>query len=325
MPFYFLHYKVETCLNRANDLSLGFRGRTIVFRFHSRARGDRSVLAQVELEANNYRDAQEVASSVLLPPILDAFSFATGTPLLLGECELVLKDEAGSATRRAVYVGHKKTPTPVELTENALAETERILESAQGPRIALCWQRYALHRQLALDSFVFQWLALEALAGDADVTTPCPHCRQPVTHRGTNKARARELFIAANPEVSAQQFNRRIWGEARNNAFHGRSYPEPAFLAELYALTKQLQLGVDVQLRKDFGLTERKAAIHHYEQLYRVFLYPEWKTSNPGDRYATDCPLGALAEIASEHKFGAFVELADREFKLVNYGEFENW
>jgi hypothetical protein len=55
---------------------------------------------QADIEAQNNREAQSKAASELLPPILDALSFATRTPLLLIECELILKDETGNKLRK---------------------------------------------------------------------------------------------------------------------------------------------------------------------------------------------------------------------------------
>jgi hypothetical protein len=69
----------------------------------------------------------------------------------------------------------------------------------------LAVHRYALDRELALEQFVFHWLAFEALAGDTDVPSRCPkcqqelvHCEAPVVHGSSSKSEARKIFQAAN-------------------------------------------------------------------------------------------------------------------------------
>src|SRR4029077_21038926 len=134
-----------------------------------------------------------------LPKILDALSFATGTPMLLRDCELVLKAEAGQNKRRALYVGHRHVPSLVPLESVEIEEAKKILATGEDLRLPLCWHRYSLDRQLAHEQFVFNWLAFEALAGDTDVSSRCPkchaeleHCGRTISHRSSSKVAARK-------------------------------------------------------------------------------------------------------------------------------------
>src|SRR5271165_5150369 len=103
MPLYRLRFRAETCLKREEDLAVEFQGHHALFLFASKAVQDKYVIAQVDVETNNSEQAWGKASASLLPPILDALSFATGTPLLLRDCEVVLKSEPGHVARRALY------------------------------------------------------------------------------------------------------------------------------------------------------------------------------------------------------------------------------
>src|SRR6266478_1271565 len=108
MPQYLLRFRVESCLTRLQDLTVSYGEHHITFLFSQKRPEDTHVYVRVSLEAANNRLAQEIASSKIVPPVLDALSFSTGTPLLLGECDLILKDEAGSQTRRAIYVSNRR-------------------------------------------------------------------------------------------------------------------------------------------------------------------------------------------------------------------------
>jgi hypothetical protein len=185
MPLYLLRFKIETCLKRQEDLAVEFSDRHAIFLFSKKTDKDKHVVAQIEVEATNNREAWVQTASSLLPPILDALSFATGTPLLLRDCELILKDESGRAARHSIYVGHRRVPSLVNFGVVEIDEMKKILASGEDLRLPLCWHRYALDRELAHEQFVFNWLAFEALAGDTDVTTRCPKCREEVQHCGS--------------------------------------------------------------------------------------------------------------------------------------------
>jgi hypothetical protein len=96
MPAYRLQFTVESCLIYDSDITVPHDGMDVTFLFSKRQANDKYVRAQTDVEAPNNREAQTSAASNLLPPVLDALSFATGTPLFLIECELILKDETGS-------------------------------------------------------------------------------------------------------------------------------------------------------------------------------------------------------------------------------------
>lgn len=312
MSLYLLRFKVETCLTKKEDLAVEFGGSHPVFLFSQKTADDKHVIAQVEMEAPNNRDAWTEVASSLLPPIIDSLSFATGTPLLLRDCELILKNESGSATRRAIYVGHRHVPESVPFGAVETDEMNKILADGTGVRLPLCWHRYALDRQLAHEQFVFNWLAFEALAGDADVTTRCPKCREevehcgsPVSHRSSSKVSAREIFQAAHPNTTDQEFNNRIWSKARNYVFHGRRYPEPEYLVELNTISQMLHTAIDKRLEEVLGLHNRQRPHHRYETWYRHFLFVEWATNDPAERFASDWPSTHLAQMSAENAPGA--------------------
>jgi hypothetical protein len=157
MPKYLLQYRVQTCLTQKHDVELSFDGHKATFLFSQKG-NDTSVGVQIELQSANNRDAQALAASFLLPQMLDNLSFSTGTPLLLEQCELVLKDEARSQKRRVIHVTKRNVPAPVELNDESCAEAQTLLGRNEDLSLSLCWYRYALYRNLALDRFLFQWL-----------------------------------------------------------------------------------------------------------------------------------------------------------------------
>ncbi len=266
MPNYRLRFRVETCLQHPEDITLTFGGQSVTFLFSQKQVEERAVLAQIDVEAPGAPQARQVASSSLLPPVLDALAFASSTPLLLGSCELTLKNERGSRNRRANFIGERRVPTPTRLTLRSLQDAQRVLDSPDRPKLPLCWLRYCHHRQFPLERFVFSWLALEELAGDADISSTCSRCgigirctecERPITHRGTNKERAWELFSAANQDVTRSEFNETIWGRARNSVFHGSRYPEPVFLVELSQIANRVQRACGAELSARYELGER--------------------------------------------------------------------
>jgi hypothetical protein len=307
MPLYLLRFKIETCLTHDQDLTVDFGGHQPVFLFSEKTPPDGQVIAQVEMDADSSEAAWNEAASGLLPQILDAISFATGTPLLLRDCELVLKDEAGSKKRRALYVGHSHVPSLVPLQQDAFDEAKKILASGEGVRLPLCWHRYALDRELALEQFVFNWLAFEALAGDTDVTTRCPlcheelaHCGRAVSHRSSSKIVARQIFQAAHPGTTDQYFNNEIWNKARNYVFHGRRYPEPKYLGELSIHTRRLHTAFDRHISEVLGLKHRLRPHRGYETFFRRFIFFEWETKQPAAKFANDWPTTHLAKMTDE-------------------------
>jgi len=316
MALYRLQFTAESCLSSDDDITLRHDGADITFLF-SKRNDDRYVRLQTDIEAPNNREAQTRAATNLLPPVLDALSFATGTPLLLVECELILKDETGSRQRRAIYVGHKKTPTQVPLRAETLPQAARLLQTEET-RLSTCWLRYALHRQLALDQFVFHWLAFEVLAGDADISSTCPtcgkeiqHCGKIVAHRGSSKNRACEIFRSANPETSISEFNAKVWGMARN--------PEPAFLGELFSVSTSLRNAVEKRIAEIAGVPEGRPH-YRYDELFRVFLFVEWNTANTNERFALDWPEAILKQRTAAAELNrVFAEAPPENVTFLNY------
>lgn len=325
MSQYLLRFRVESCLTCPQDLTLSYAERHVTFLFSQKRPEETYVYVRVGLEATNNRLAQEIASSKIVPPVLDALSFSTGTPLLLGECDLILKDEAGSQTRRAIYVGNRRTQLRVPLTAEAIQDARGILSLEGAPRLPLCWHRYALDRQLAPEQFVFQWLAFEGLAGDADIASRCPKCRKSlehcgveVKHRGSNKTAARDVFLAANPATTPQEFNERVWSKARNSIFHGRKYPEPEYLAELRSLTGLLSRAAQKQIATLFRLGGREIVRRPYADVDLVFLFIQWRTGDRTAQYAADWPARVFQQVAREEPEGIAAAIRDG-IDLLNY------
>lgn len=305
MPLYRLQYRVETCLTLSQDVSFDHAGHKITFLFSRKHADDRDVAVILEVDGANNIEAQVRASGLVLPPVLDALSFCTRSPLLLGDCKLVLKSQRGQRTRRAIYISKKKVPTPVRLRAQAVGQAQSILDAQGGPPLSLCWQRYALHRMLPLDRFVFQWLALEALAGDVDIVVPCPRCDHERTHKSSSRKRAYELYAAASPETTPKEFREDIWGRARNVVFHGKQYPRPELLRSLQPITDKLRRACDLQFRADYSLDEDSSETQYAEKLYRVFLFVEWETERPDAEYAEDIPETKLGRMVEDVGLGA--------------------
>jgi hypothetical protein len=138
MPKYLLQYRVQTCLTQKHDVALSFDGQQATFLFSQKG-NDTTVGVQIELQSTNNRDAQALAASFFLPQILDSLSFSTGTPLLLEQCELVLKDETGSQKRRVIHVTKRNVPSPVEANDECCAEAQALLGKNEDLSLSLCW------------------------------------------------------------------------------------------------------------------------------------------------------------------------------------------
>ena len=321
MPLYRLQFVVESCLSYCADVTLRHRDTDVLLLFSKRQDKDRFLRVQTEIEAPNNRDAQSISGS-RTTAVLDALSFTTGTSLLVKECELILKDESGDKRRRAIYIAHISTPINVPFDASVVPDTEKMLQ-AESLNISTCWLRYALHRELSMDQFVFNWLAFEVLAGDADVPSRCPKCRQQlehceeiVSHRGASKEKAAEIFCSANPETAIEQFNKAIWNEARNKVFHGRSYPSPAFLTNLNTFSKQIRKATSKEISRIAKVKEQEPR-YRYEQMSRMISFVEWTTSDASQKFAIDWPEAALAEIPDEPVTRAFGVNAEARF--ANY------
>jgi hypothetical protein len=332
MPQYLLRFRVESCLTRQQDLDVSYGEHQTTFLFSKKRPEDKHVSVQVAVEATNNRLAQGIASSKIVPPVLDALSFSTGTPLLLRDCDLILKDEAGSQFRRVIYAENKWRPRRVPLTADAIRDASQMLSFNGAPRLPLCWHRYALDRRLVPEQFVFQWLAFEGLAGDVDIPSRCPkcqevlhHCDTEVNHRGSNKVAARDIFLEANPDTTPSEFNARIWGDARNSVFHGQKYPEPEYLAELASITSLLSKATSEHIIKLFRLTRRETPRLRCEEESLMYLFIQWRTGDASACYAADWPGRILQQISREEPEG--IAVANREgVDLLNYNtESPDW
>jgi hypothetical protein len=298
MPSYRIRYVCDASLQFQKDFSFESKGKSVLFLFSKRGE-ENTTRVCIDVEAADYREA-DVGAQAVLQPVLDALSFSTGTPLLARHWDLILKGEAGSRVRRAVWCEFRKEPTPHRLTQRAIEETQKILAQAEES-LELCWHRYALQRNLILDRFVFQWLAFEALSGKIPIPTICPRCREevahcetPLLHEGSNANRAWELFSPIEPECSHAQFKRDIWGKARNSVFHGTAYPTPQFLGQLNSLSPKLRRACDVEFNKRYELRDQAHPIQNIEaNIYRFKMF-EWETAQPKDEFSEDFPWEAV-------------------------------
>ena len=321
MPRYLLRYRVQTCLTQKDDVDLSFDGHKTTFLFSQKHTNDTTVAVQVELQSASNREAQTLAASLLLPQVLDSLSFSTGTPLLLEQCELVLKDEVGSQKRRVIHVAKRSVPSPVELNTESCAEAQTLLGRNEHLSLALCWYRYALYRILALDRFLFQWLGFESLAGQTQIPVPCPSCGHTNSHSGSNKQKAYELYSSAEPATSKQTFNRDIWGEMRNAVFHGNQYPLPTFLTRLVPVNEALRRACETEISKRAQLDERPRVRRNLESIYYFHNFIEWTTATPNSAFAFDFPLKALSAMV-EHGLSGSVGVNFPEssgFSVLNY------
>jgi hypothetical protein len=281
-------------------------------------------LAQVELETATHDEAWRLAAGTVVPLVLDALSFAAGAPMLLRDCELTLKSEAGNRTRRGVYVRQLRYPNALFADEEVLNAAQQILNT-DGPRLPLCWLRYSHQRELALEKYVFAWLGLEELAGDADIEKECPNCGNRVTYRSDNRQRGWELFQAANPETERREFDRDICGRARNSVFHGSVYPNPDFLVSLMGITGRTQRAVSQQLAAGFNLERAPEWGARAEQLFRMNLFFAWETAHPEDEFASDWSHDELRRIAEGYEPGRVDIVRDPNLRLLEQNDFAGW
>lgn len=328
MPTYRLRYTVETRIQHHEDVSFRVQGHEAVFLFSRDPKDGDSVDVQIEVEADNARSAEARASCNLLPPVLDALSFAAGAPLILSECNLVLKREAGVRRRRALYVSIERTSPAAFVTGTQIGEAQAILDREGGPTLSLLWHRYALHRQYVLERFLFQWLSFESLAGTIEVRLACPECGHIRTHAGTNRIRAYEIFSACHRNVSVRDFNRDIWGRARNAVFHGVAYPDSEFLGRLVGLGNELRVACRDSLAQRYGLPREHRIDRGQEVSWRRFVFVEWETANPETHYADDFPEASVAALVSggdQHQPGQGAA-PQPEFSLLDVqSEYPGW
>jgi hypothetical protein len=228
-----------------------------------------------------------------------------------------------------------KTKIPFRLTQRAIDEAQQILAHARGSALELCWHRYALQRNLILDRFVFQWLAFEGLAGKRQIATICPeckkevaHCEKPISHEGSDGNKAHELFSRIEPDISAAEFKRDIWGRTRNAVFHGTKYPSTEFLSRLTSLSPKLRKACDSELNLRYELGDQPRPTQDLElHIYRFNMF-EWQTANPEKEFANDFPWEAIKKEYGNMQPGevrvAFPEIWP--FRQLNFNrDSQNW
>ncbi len=163
MPRYRLLYRVEGALRFPNDTTLQNGAYSVRFLAADPHDPEAAVLAQVELETATHDEAWRLAAGTVIPPALDALSFAAGAPMLLRDCELTLKSEAGNRTRRGIYVRQLRYPNALFVLDAEIINRGQHILNTDGPKLPLCWLRYSHQRELALEKYVFAWLGLGKL------------------------------------------------------------------------------------------------------------------------------------------------------------------
>jgi|SRR6185312_982172 len=335
MSYYLLRFKIDTCLTSATDLSFDVDDQQVLLLFSKRPPNEKHVLAELKIHATNAADAWDKCSTVVLPKLLDSLSFATGTPLLLRDAEYMLKDEAGRTTRRMLYIGEKRRLHQIPIEQIDVEDTNKILAANADFRLPLCWHRYALDRTLALEQFVFNWLGFESLAGDADIPNRCPrcqnqleHCGHAISHRSSDKAEAKKIFKDVYPETTDKEFNRRIWGDARNDVFHGSKYPAPQYLGELLQISQKLHNVIDHRIGNIAGISNRLRPHTGYESWNRRFIFIDFITQHPNSGFAPDWPQTHLSAMNDDDDASGPAHQAafDAGIKFVDYNkEYPNW
>lgn len=307
MATYRVRFVTQTSIQGEQDLYFDYKGSRVVLLLTGKRPPGGTTGVQVDLEAANNREAQLRATAEIVPPVLDALAFTTGTPLLLLYCDLVLKKEPGSKDRKAIFCANSKQPMPMRISEEDMRQTQQILAEGDGPALQLRWHRYALHRRLILDRFLFQWLAFEGLGGTRQIATVCPrcrteisHCDMAITHAGSDKDAAYKLLARADSEISKTQFNREIWGRMRNAVFHGTSEPSPGLLSKINSLTPKLRKACDMELGRRYALEARARPIRESEQYFYRYTFLQWHTAIPGADFADDVPWEDVENLTGE-------------------------
>lgn len=325
MPRYKLLFRTDTCLRTGDDCVLEFEGIRVSFLFSKKSPQQNYVPTLVVVEAENLNAAHRIAAQNVIPKVLDALSFATSSPLLLGYRELAVKGQSGDARRRAFSIVPKKEPTTAELLPLAVEEARTILGA--GLSLPLMWQRYALRPGLIPERFVFQWLAFEGLAGTAEIPHRCTKCGEVYgSHQSSSKLRAQEIYRKEHPQVSVQQFNREVWNQRRNSVFHGSRYLTPVFLAELNEEIERLRTACRRAFIEDYDLPYRAGGVFNYERYLNYHTFFEWTTADIDAEFAQDVPTDILEALASGDGFEALNGEHARgiDFQIIN-GFDPNW
>lgn len=326
MPLYSIRYVCETSLFSEEDMLLEFEGHCARFSFPLDQRAQHKAHVSVQIEAENWRDA-DLNSQQVLQRVIDALAFSTGQPLLLIDWDFILKDELGSVARKALWRKRTAHPFHFALSAHLVDEAQQVLNSGGGPGIDLCWHRYALQRTLALDRFVFQWMAFESLAGQAKVHRKCEKCGHEHVYEAANREEAFKMLQSAEPGLGEKEFKKEIWGKDRNSVFHGDRYPSPMHLQRLSELTPKLRKACEIELSRRYGLAcrNRPAGIIEFDVDQWQFL--EWQTARPQSRIAIDFPWESVtAEFSGRQSVeGPDIQPSERPFTILDFESAASW
>jgi hypothetical protein len=319
MAAYSIRYVCESTLISDEEINLDFEGQTARFSFPPELRERGELHATLEIEAENWKEA-DLKAQRILQPIMDALSFASGQPLLIRYWDFIRKAETGSELRKALWVQASQTSNRFTLNTALAEEAQKVLQKNLPPAISLCWHRYAGHRGYWLDRFVFQWLAFESLAGGMLVNRQCEKCGHVHSHQGANRAEAFRIFQAADPRMSNKEFRDEVWGKDRNCVFHGSKYPGPQHLQRLNALFPRIRRACEMEFSRLYGVKYRERPIGQAETHCFMYHFIEWRTADREKAVAEDFPWDALKQEFTNRKSGEmWISVPSEQFTPLDF------
>lgn len=325
LPKYSIRYVCETPITAEQEFHFTVEGENATLHFTPQLTQLGRAYLTLVVEAANWRDADVKAQGVL-QPIMDALTFCTGQSTLLLYWDLILKDEMGSETRRALWCHKSETLNHFNLRQGLAEEVQKLLDSKLESDIALCWHRYAVQRDLALDKFVFQWLAFESLAGQALLNHPCVRCGHVSTHQAADRISALKMLRAVDP-ITEKEFKRDVWGRDRNGIFHGSKYPSPEHLRRLNELTPKLCKACEKEISRRVGLEDRQLPMGGTHTHFYFTQFIQWNTGKIDSQFVEDFPADAVAEKFTGRDVGAvWMSVPSGQFTTLNFPkDAEGW
>jgi hypothetical protein len=326
LPKYSIRYVCETPITAEQEFHFTVEGQKVKLHFRPQLTERGSAYLTLVIEAANWRDADMKAQRVL-QPILNALTFCTGQSTLLLYWDLILKDEAGSRPRRALWFHKSEALNHFNLREGLAEEVQKLLDSKLESDIALCWHRYAVQRDLTLDRFVFQWLAFESVAGQTPVNRPCENCGHVFTHQAADRVSAFRMLRAVDPNITEKEFKRDVWGRDRNGVFHGSKYPSPEHLRRLNELTPKLRKACENETSRRVGLEDRQRPMGETHTHFYLTQFIQWNTDKIDRQFAADFPADAVAKEFTGREVGAaWMSLPSDQFTTLNFPkDAEGW
>ncbi|MFZ0662493.1 MAG: hypothetical protein WAM66_07375 [Acidobacteriaceae bacterium] len=324
MPKYSIRYVCETPITAEQEFDFTVEGQKATLNFTPQLTELGRAYLTLVIEAASWRNADVKAQGVL-QPIMNALTFCTGQSTLLLYWDLILKDEAGSETRRALWCHKSETLNHFNLREGLAEEVQKLLDNKLD--IALCWHRYAVQRDLTLDRFVFQWLAFESLAGQTLVNRPCEKCGHIFEHQAADRISAFKMLLAIDPDITEKEFKRDVWGRDRNGVFHGSKYPNPEHLWRLNKLTPKLRTACEKETSRRVGLEDRQRPMGETHSHFYFIHFIQWNTNEIDSQFVRDFPADAVAKEFTGREMGAvWMSVSSEQFTTLQFPkDAEEW